>query len=181
MDYCDVFNQLFGLSFWRHPFTAIQCWISPNLFWWRNKLIYFFFFNTAPKCNPFFLVTSNPYVFLHKKIDISGTRPHTCCRKNKRATDVFAPDILSCNLPPDLHITTQSPQVQFTPLHTHSTPLFCQGTSNPQTILSCDSTLVDFFVVGCSWYILAEHENEANIGSQLALGTTRCWALLSES
>ncbi len=22
VDYCDVFNQLFGLSFWRHPFTA---------------------------------------------------------------------------------------------------------------------------------------------------------------
>ncbi len=23
VDYCDVFYQLFGLSFWRHPFTAI--------------------------------------------------------------------------------------------------------------------------------------------------------------
>ncbi len=22
VDYCDDFNQLFGLSFWRHPFTA---------------------------------------------------------------------------------------------------------------------------------------------------------------
>ncbi len=22
VDYCDVFYQLFGLSFWRHPFTA---------------------------------------------------------------------------------------------------------------------------------------------------------------
>ncbi len=22
VDYCDVLNQLFGLSFWRHPFTA---------------------------------------------------------------------------------------------------------------------------------------------------------------
>jgi len=37
--------QLFGLSFWRHPFTADEegggC-ISPNLFPWRNKLIYIF-------------------------------------------------------------------------------------------------------------------------------------------
>ncbi len=37
------FYQLFGLSFWRHPFTAedpLVSNISPNLFWWRNKLIY---------------------------------------------------------------------------------------------------------------------------------------------
>ncbi len=42
------FYQLFGLSFWRHPFTAehplLSKWckryISPNLFWWRNKFIY---------------------------------------------------------------------------------------------------------------------------------------------
>ncbi len=39
--YRDVFNQLFGLSFWRHPFTAedslVSKWcnatISTNLFW----------------------------------------------------------------------------------------------------------------------------------------------------
>ncbi len=38
-----VFYQLFGLSFWRHPFTAedpLVSNISLNLFWWRNKLIY---------------------------------------------------------------------------------------------------------------------------------------------
>ncbi len=41
------FYQLFGLSFWRHPFTAehplLSKWwnaISPNLFPWTNKLIY---------------------------------------------------------------------------------------------------------------------------------------------
>ncbi len=40
------FYQLFGLSFWRHPFTAedplvrTSCYIFPNLFPWWNKLIY---------------------------------------------------------------------------------------------------------------------------------------------
>ncbi len=42
------FYQLFGLSFWRHPFNAedllVSKWwndgISPNLFKWRNKWIY---------------------------------------------------------------------------------------------------------------------------------------------
>ncbi len=37
------FYQLFGLSFWRHGFIGEQvmwCYISPNLFSWRNKLIY---------------------------------------------------------------------------------------------------------------------------------------------
>ncbi len=38
------------------------------------------------------------------------------------STAVFAADILSCNLPPDLHITAQSPQVQFT-LYTLTPPL----------------------------------------------------------
>ncbi len=32
VDYCDVFNQLFGLSFWRHPFTAEH----PLLSKWCN-------------------------------------------------------------------------------------------------------------------------------------------------
>ncbi len=37
--------QLFGLSFWRHPFTADEeggGYISPNLFPWRNKHICIF-------------------------------------------------------------------------------------------------------------------------------------------
>ncbi len=40
------FYQLFGLSFWRHPFTAEhpllrQWWNATFLqIWWRNKLIY---------------------------------------------------------------------------------------------------------------------------------------------
>ncbi len=37
------FYQLFGLSFWRHPFTTehplLRHWC--NAIWWRNKLIYF--------------------------------------------------------------------------------------------------------------------------------------------
>ncbi len=45
--YCDVFNQLFGLSFWRHPFTAedplVNKWfnaqfLQTNMFLWRSKL-----------------------------------------------------------------------------------------------------------------------------------------------
>ncbi len=42
VDYCDVWVLI-----WRHPFIVeIHCWasdamlISPNLFLWRNKLIY---------------------------------------------------------------------------------------------------------------------------------------------
>ncbi len=37
VDYCDAFISLFGLSFWRHPFTAGD----TKLFqiWRRNKLI----------------------------------------------------------------------------------------------------------------------------------------------
>ncbi len=38
-----MFYQLFGLSFWRHPFTAehpLVSEISPDLFPWRNKWIY---------------------------------------------------------------------------------------------------------------------------------------------
>ncbi len=40
------FYQLFGLSFWRHPFTAehplLRQWCSDTFLqiWWRNKLIY---------------------------------------------------------------------------------------------------------------------------------------------
>ncbi len=40
------FYQLFGLSFWRHPFTAehplLRHWCSDTFLqtWWRNKLIY---------------------------------------------------------------------------------------------------------------------------------------------
>ncbi len=40
------FYQLFGLSFWRHPFTAedplLSKWCNATFFqiWWRNKLIY---------------------------------------------------------------------------------------------------------------------------------------------
>ncbi len=45
VDYCG-FYQLFGLSFWRHPFTAehslLKHWCNATflLIWWRNKLIY---------------------------------------------------------------------------------------------------------------------------------------------
>ncbi len=40
------FYQLFGLSFWRHPFTAehplVSKWCNATFspIWWRNKLIY---------------------------------------------------------------------------------------------------------------------------------------------
>ncbi len=40
------FYQLFGLSFWRHPFTAedplLSTWCNATFLqiWWRNKLIY---------------------------------------------------------------------------------------------------------------------------------------------
>ncbi len=40
------FYQLFGLSFWRHPFTAehplLRQWCNDTFLqiWWRNKLIY---------------------------------------------------------------------------------------------------------------------------------------------
>ncbi len=32
VDFCDGFYQLFGLSFWRHPFTADYPWVSK----WSN-------------------------------------------------------------------------------------------------------------------------------------------------
>ncbi len=41
-----MFYQLFGLSFWRHPFTAehplVSKWCNATFLqiWWRNKLIY---------------------------------------------------------------------------------------------------------------------------------------------
>ncbi len=38
------FYQLFGLSFWWHPFTAedplVSKWWNATFIWWRNKLIY---------------------------------------------------------------------------------------------------------------------------------------------
>ncbi len=38
------FYQLFGRSFWRHPFTAehplLSKWCNALQIWWRNKLIY---------------------------------------------------------------------------------------------------------------------------------------------
>ncbi len=44
VDYLWCFYQLFGLSIWRHPFTAedplvrTSCYIFPNLFpWWNNS------------------------------------------------------------------------------------------------------------------------------------------------
>ncbi len=47
VEYCDVFYQLFGLSFWRHPFTAedllISQWCNAKFlhifFTWRSKVI----------------------------------------------------------------------------------------------------------------------------------------------
>ncbi len=43
--------QLFGLSFWRHPFTVedplVSEWCNATFFqiWWRNKLLYILDFN----------------------------------------------------------------------------------------------------------------------------------------
>ena len=61
------FYQLFGLSFWRHPFTAehplLRHWCNATFLqiWWRNKLIYildglrvsifFFFFGWTTPLN----------------------------------------------------------------------------------------------------------------------------------
>ncbi len=47
VEYCDVFYQLFGLSFWRHPFTAedllMSKWCNAKFlhifFTWRSKVI----------------------------------------------------------------------------------------------------------------------------------------------
>ncbi len=45
VDYLWCFYQLFGLSFWRHPFTAehplLRHWCRDTFLqtWWRNKLI----------------------------------------------------------------------------------------------------------------------------------------------
>ncbi len=49
LEWCGLlwcFYQLFGLSFWRHPFTAedplLSKWCNATFLqiWWRNKLIY---------------------------------------------------------------------------------------------------------------------------------------------
>ncbi len=46
VDYLWCFYQLFGLSFWRHPFTAehplVSKWWNATFLqiWWRNKRIY---------------------------------------------------------------------------------------------------------------------------------------------
>ncbi len=40
VDYCDVFNQLFELSFWRHPFTAEDPLLSK---WCNTKLLQIFY------------------------------------------------------------------------------------------------------------------------------------------
>ncbi len=48
VDYFWCVNQLFGRSFWRHPFTAEDLWVSKwcnAIFlqiWWRHKLINIF-------------------------------------------------------------------------------------------------------------------------------------------
>ncbi len=65
-----LFFQLCGLSFWRHPFTAedplvskwlkqTQCSISPNLFWWRNKLIYILDGLKVRKCSANYIPLNN--------------------------------------------------------------------------------------------------------------------------
>ncbi len=52
------FYHLFGLSFWRHPFTAEdsllrQWWIETFLqIWWKNKLIYILVGLRVSKCLP---------------------------------------------------------------------------------------------------------------------------------
>ncbi len=46
VDYLWCFYKLFGLSFWRHPFTAedplVSKWCNATILhiWWRNKLLY---------------------------------------------------------------------------------------------------------------------------------------------
>ncbi len=49
LEWCGLlwcFYQLFGLSFWRHPFTAedllVRHWCNATFLqiWWRNKLLY---------------------------------------------------------------------------------------------------------------------------------------------
>ncbi len=41
--YFIFYYELFGLSFWRHPFTSVDQFVSNATFlqiWWRNKLLY---------------------------------------------------------------------------------------------------------------------------------------------
>ncbi len=57
VDYCDCFYQLFGLSFWRHPFTAedplVSKWWNATFLqiWWSNKLIYILDGLRVSKCS----------------------------------------------------------------------------------------------------------------------------------
>ncbi len=61
------FYQLFGLSFWRHPFTAehplVRYWCSDTFLqiWWKKKLVYIFdaLRVSTFSANLYFLVTNS--------------------------------------------------------------------------------------------------------------------------
>ncbi len=62
------FYQLFGLSFWRHPFTAgdslVSEWCNAKFirFWWRNKVIYILYGLRVTTYDINFTLTLN-YIF----------------------------------------------------------------------------------------------------------------------
>ncbi len=81
LEWCGLlwcFYQLFGLSFWRHLFTAehplLSKWCNVTFLqiWWRNNFIYILYvlrvstFNALAKCSPLYLhicVSRRIYIF----------------------------------------------------------------------------------------------------------------------
>ncbi len=95
------FYQLFGLSFWRHPFTAedplVNKWRNAKFFKiWRNKLIYIsdglrvsifsavgelFLWNNTINST---VCTSVPHslIFIHVKLNMASALTKVCWNKN---------------------------------------------------------------------------------------------------
>ncbi len=69
VDYLWCVYQLFGLSFWWHPFTAddplLTWYIYPNLFTYRNELIYIL--------NDLTVSSFSAHFWLHYSFDVTFT------------------------------------------------------------------------------------------------------------
>ncbi len=95
------FYQLFGLSFWRHPFTAehplVSKWWNATFLqtWWRNKLIYIF---VGLRASTF---SANVYFWVNYSLKVScKSLDHRQFLNNKSRSEIHLMSSMYPGVPP---------------------------------------------------------------------------------